>query len=103
MIEAGKTDGSMKREKILHELRQEILQLSKCLPESIDLAALSRFKAPGKVLMLRESLVWRAEELGRNALASLDAGNFVTAALLTRGVMETTGAIVYLQIGRAHV
>ena len=83
-------------DKIMTELRQEVAQLSACLPKSIDLLAVSTYKAPGKVLMLRESLIWRGEELARNALAQLEASNFVTAALLTRAMMETTGAIVYL-------
>ena len=52
--------------------------------------------------MLRESLIWREEELARNALVALDAGNFVSAALLTRAVMETTGAIVYLHAQVSH-
>ena len=59
------------KEAKLQELRDELSQLSACLPKSIDLAALSRFKAPGKVLMLRESLIWRAEELGRKPFRHL--------------------------------
>lgn len=46
--------------------------------------------------MLRESIIWRMEELARSALVCLDNADFVSAALLTRGVMETTAAIVYL-------
>lgn len=79
------------------ELRAELSRLAGMLPESIDLLALhKRYKAPGKVQMLSESLVWRQEELCRNALAALDRENFVTAALLTRAAMETTAALVYL-------
>lgn len=55
------------------ELRAELSRLAGMLPESIDLLALhKRYKAPGKVQMLSESLVWRQEELCRNALAALD-------------------------------
>lgn len=84
-------------DKKLAELRADLARLADKLPTAIDLLALhKRYKAPGKVEMLRGSLIWRAEELGKNALAALEAGNFVTAALLTRAVMETTAALVFL-------
>jgi|GEM_PF-729823 hypothetical protein len=82
---------------MLDEVRAEIAQLTASLPQKIDLLGLSaRYKTAGKVHMLRESLFWRMEELSRNTLALLDAGDLVAAALVARAVMETTAAIVYL-------
>ncbi len=84
-------------DEMLVSLRTDLARLASCLPREVDLLAVhNRYKAPSKVLMLRESLIWREEELGRNALKALDDGNFVTAALLTRAVMETTAALVFL-------
>lgn len=81
----------------LDDVRADLQRLAAALPPQIDLLTLhKRYKAPGKVEMLRQSLIWREEELGRNALGALEAANYVTAALLTRAIMETTAAIVYL-------
>jgi len=81
----------------LDDVRADLARLAAALPEKIDLLALhNRYKAPGKVQMIGDSLIWREEELGRNALSALEAGNFVTAALLTRALMETTAALVFL-------
>ena len=78
-------------------LRLKIRQLIDNLPEAVDLGGLSkRYKTAGKVHLLRESLIWRAEEFARNASGLLDAGDCVAAALLTRALMETTAALVYL-------
>lgn len=70
--------------------------MSATLPPSVDLFALSKYKSPGNAMMLRESLFWRAEELARNAVSAIEAGDLVAGALLSRAVMETTAALVYL-------
>ena len=52
--------------------------LSQSLPELIDVAALGvRSKAPYQLLVVREALIWRTEELARNACNALEAeGDF---------------------------
>jgi hypothetical protein len=43
-------------------------RLSQSLPESIEIVALGvRSKAPYQLLVVREALIWRTEELARNA------------------------------------
>jgi hypothetical protein len=59
--------------------------LSQSLPELIDVAALGvRSKAPYQLLVVREALIWRTEELARNACNALEAEDFAVAAILTR-------------------
>lgn len=64
-------------------------RLSQSLPESIDVAALGvRSKAPYQLLVVREALIWRTEELARNACDSLESDDFAVAAILTRAITE---------------
>ena len=78
-------------------IRAEIAALGANLPTEVDaLGTSTKYKTAMKVHMLRESLIWREEELARSALMLLNNDDFVAAALVTRGVMETTAAIVYL-------
>jgi hypothetical protein len=81
----------------LDEISAEIAALGANLPTEVDaLGTSTKYKTAMKVHMLRESLIWREEELARSALILLNNDDFVAAALVTRGVMETTAAIVYL-------
>jgi hypothetical protein len=64
-------------------------RLSQSLPESIEVAALGvRSKAPYQLLVVREALIWRTEELARNACNSLESDDFAVAAILTRAITE---------------
>lgn len=56
-----------------------------------------RSKRPYMVLVTREGLLWRIEELGRGALDLLERGDVVAGALLTRGVLETTAVLARLE------
>jgi hypothetical protein len=69
---------------------REITQrLSQSLPECIDVAALGvRSKAPYQLLVVREALIWRTEELARHACDALKAEDFAVAAILTRAITE---------------
>lgn len=81
----------------LDEVRANIAALSAHLPSEVDaLATSTKYKTAMKVHVLRESLIWREEELARSALTLLDSEDYVAAALVTRAVMETTAATVYL-------
>lgn len=81
---------------MLDEVRAELARLADRRPHEADLRSLSRYKLPGKLVMALGGLIWRAEELGRNAFEALVRQDFVTSALLTRGLMETTGGVVLL-------
>jgi hypothetical protein len=64
-------------------------RLSQNLPVSIDVAALGvRSKAPYQLLVVREALIWRTEELARNACDAIQSDDFSVAAILTRAITE---------------
>jgi hypothetical protein len=64
-------------------------RLGQSLPQSIEVAALGvRSKAPYQLLVVREALIWRTEELARNACKSLECDDFAVAAILTRSITE---------------
>lgn len=69
---------------------QEMTQrLSHSLPDCIDVAALGvRSKAPYQLLAVREALIWRTEELARNACNSIECDDLAVAAILTRSITE---------------
>jgi hypothetical protein len=76
--------------------RELLAEISANLVESIDLRKTSKWKLPGKVQTIRESLLWRLEELAQNAFQTLDADRFVASALNVRAIMETTAALIFL-------
>ncbi|MDB5583348.1 MAG: hypothetical protein JWR80_8524 [Bradyrhizobium sp.] len=82
--------------KFLYETRAHLGALTKALPKALDLRAVSKYKTVGNTYALRDSLMWRMEELTRSALALFESDCLVAAALMTRGVMETTAATFYL-------
>ena len=60
------------------------------LPQSVDAASLGvKSKAPFQLLCTREALIWRIEELSRNACDAMERDDFAVAATLTRSVTET--------------
>src|SRR4051794_28073511 len=75
------------QEDMREAVRRELAFLVDHTPQQIDLYdPPTKYKLTGKVKMLRASLIWRAEEFARNALAAFDERNFVTAALITRAL-----------------
>lgn len=71
------------------EARDAATRLRECLPSCIDAAALGvRSKAPFQLLCAREALIWRSEELARNACDALECEDLSVAALLTRALTE---------------
>jgi len=72
--------------------------LARSLPSHIPIAALPlSSKIPFKALSLRELLFHRASALASPAVDLLEVGNIVSAALLTRALMETVAMMVELQ------
>jgi hypothetical protein len=65
-------------------------RLRASLPTSVSVAALGvKEKAPFNLLCTREALIWRTEELARNACDALERDDIAVAALLTRAVTES--------------
>jgi hypothetical protein len=83
--------------KDLAEAREVAARLSASLPSQIEVAALGvRSKAPYQLLATREALIWRTEELARNACEAIEKEDFAVAALLTRAVAESAAMTWYL-------
>src|SRR5258708_7897975 len=81
----------------LVEARQRAEALRSSLPEKIEIAALGvRSKAPFQLLSIREALIWRTEELARNACDALDREDFTVAALIIRSIAESAAMAWYL-------
>jgi hypothetical protein len=71
------------------DVRAWVDRLRSSLPQSVDVAALGvKSKAPFQLLCTREALIWRTEELARNACDALERDDFAAAAILTRAVTE---------------
>ena len=81
----------------LDEARQRVAALGASLPPLVDVAALGvKSKAPYNLLSAREALIWRTEELARNACDALEKGDYAAAGLLTRAVAESAALTWYL-------
>ena len=71
------------------DVRTWVDRLRSSLPQSVSVAALGvKSKAPFQLLCTREALIWRTEELARNACDALERDDFAAAAILTRAVTE---------------
>jgi len=82
---------------LMEEIRGRITWLESNLPVSVDAMAVSpESKLPFKVLLYRESLIWRMAELSRGAFDNFGADNLVSAIVLTRAAVETSAALWYL-------
>ena len=74
----------------VNEARARANALRQSLPQSVDAAALGVWeKAPFQLLCTREALIWRMEELARNACDALERNDFAAAALLSRATVES--------------
>jgi hypothetical protein len=72
------------------QAREFANRLRDCLPKSVDVAALGVMqKAPFNLLCAREALIWRTEELARNACDALERDDFTAAAILVRAITES--------------
>jgi hypothetical protein len=81
----------------LAEARQLAAGLSASLPSEIGIAAIGVLsKAPFQLLTVREALIWRTEELARNACDALGKEDFTAAALLIRSIAESAAMTCYL-------
>jgi len=73
----------------LAQARDWLEQVAGTLVTELDVSAVGvRDKAPFFVLCLREGLLWRLEEMGRNATAALERGEEASGITLARCVTE---------------
>ena len=81
----------------MDEIREGLALLESNLPRQVDGFALSqKSKLPWKVLLYRESLIWRIVELGRTAFESLVGDRLVSGIVVTRAAVEASAALWYL-------
>ena len=81
----------------LVEARRLAAGLTASLPDKIEIAAIGvRSKAPFQLISVREALIWRTEELARNACDALEKEDFTVAALLIRSIAESAAMTWYL-------
>ncbi len=82
---------------LMDEIRGRLELLESNLPKRIDAMAVSpTSKLPFKVLLYRETLIWRMGELGRDAFQSFERDRLVSAMVLARAAVETSAALWYL-------
>jgi hypothetical protein len=78
----------------LAQARQRVENIRARLPSSISVAALGvRPTAPYHLLLAREALVWRTEELARCACDMLERDDLAAGILLTRAVTESAAFV----------
>jgi hypothetical protein len=82
---------------LMNEIPESLALLESNLPRQVDGFALSqKSKLPWKVLLYRESLIWRMVELSSSAFESLANGKLVSGIVLTRAAVEVSAALWYL-------
>ncbi|WP_411819185.1 hypothetical protein ABFZ85_09430 [Hyphococcus formosus] len=84
-------------DELLSEIAERVQQMSDNLPPKIEVAAVSTSaKIPFKFICFREALLWRTEELARNALSLIKAQELLGGIVLTRCVSESAAAMWYI-------
>lgn len=82
---------------LLKEAKARVQQMTDSLPEIVDPASISlSTKTPFKVIVYREALIWRTEELARCACDLYQRKDVGSAIILTRAVIENAAAVWYL-------
>ena len=91
------TDLSAENRERLIDARRQIVAIRENLHAAVDPANISiKAKTPYKVIVFRETLLWRTEELGRCCCDLYERGDYCCALVATRAVMENMAAMVYL-------
>ena len=54
-----------------------------------------KWKAPYRITVLRETLLWRTEDLARQSIALSDQGHILGARILLRSAIETLALLIY--------
>ncbi len=82
---------------LMNEIPESLAVLESNLPRQVDGFALSgKSKLPWKVLLYRESLIWRMAELGSSAFEKLSNDKLVSGIVLTRAAVEVSAALWFL-------
>ena len=81
----------------IEDARQVAKSFRASLPDQVSAASLTlKSKTPFKALVLREALIHRVSSLSDGAISEFDAGRWVSATVLVRGVVETTALLFTL-------
>ncbi len=89
--------GSSAENDAMREVEQCPVRFAESLPQSVEVAARGvKAKAPYKAMAIRAALIWRTEELARNAYAALQRGDLAAAIVLARAVVECTALMARL-------
>ena len=87
-----------KKEDLLEEAKGRSKLLSECLPSRVDPVPMSPSPGiPFKVMVYREALYYRTEELARMSCEMYERNELATAITLTRACLETVAAMWYLK------
>ena len=90
--------GKESAQALLAEANARLALLEGARPKSVDGFAISSIsKLPFIALNYRESLLWRAAQLGRCAFENFENNKLAAAILLTRATLETSAALWYLR------
>ena len=85
-------------EQWLTETEKRLALIAANLPEKIRVVDLGvREKEPYLALTLREALIWRVEELGATACATIRAEKYGSATLVVRALIETCAILSQLR------
>lgn len=83
--------------KDLAEAHEIAARLRASLPSQVGFADFGVVSwAPYQLLVIREALIWRTEELARNACEAIEREDLAVAALLARAVAESAALNWYL-------
>jgi len=84
-------------ESLMSEIRGRLELIESSLPHEVDALAVSpTSRLPFMALTFRETLIWRMAELSRSAYEEFIKERLSAAILLTRGAVETSAALWYL-------
>lgn len=82
---------------LIEEIKHLIAEIKNSLPTGFDISSISlRAKIPFKALSWREALLYRVSELATTALELYQTRRYVSACILTRALMETTGMLFWM-------
>lgn len=93
-----------KHHELLLEAKRLTALVNENLTEAVDPSSLSMLsKVPYKVMVIRESLLYRASELASTSCCQYEEGNLASAVILTRALAETVAVLNYLNLEAKEV
>ena len=88
-----------KHQELLIEAKRLTALVNENLPDAVDPCSISTVsKLPYKVMVIRESLLYRASELASASCCQYEEGNLASAVTLTRALAETVAVLNFLNV-----